>query len=1642
MPEDRVVILLYIVIETAPNKKTYHAGETFDPDGMQVRAYYQNGTNNLVTAYSFSPATGLTVNDTQVVITFFGKTATQSITVLPAALSYLTINNPPFKTDYFVGESFNPDGMVVYGVKTDHTSFSINNYSYSPTGPLSLNDGSILITYQGKTVAQSILVSNPSSIGYFGNQYSKNGTIGENPIYCLADLSIRYITNPIVVNNDSFKLSLSIIYHSRMKELLSKNVLGLPRLFKTNFHQFMIQDGVDNCNNPLFKYIDADDYVHTFKQITSNLYHDTEGLGLIYNSTNRIIVDETKNKLSFDAYGRLISIQSGLDDDDEKIIQYTNGYITRIYDARESGTYFDFVYQSNRLTYLRVYYLNSNNPIKTYSLSYVDNRLFSINETVNNNTRELYKFSYSNQFLLNTIFDNMGDKAYCFSYVFNSVLNDYCFSSYQIGHVEYGLFVEDEEIEVDSINYNLSPVSINEIVLSNNNGITLSYMIDKKDHIVSTFEKTSGSSTNYYSLTKETGSWVSFQGNSGVLINNSRQYSVSGQVTINQGLDSNAFNGEKNLCLKLYAKIGNSSQRIRVLLSANDIESSPTDISPYAYGVWQLIEIPFKRLVSNNQPIAFTSFTLSFSDENNTSINIEIANLIFDKCRPQKLFFDSGSLEFSSIGQIKLYNAQTQQYEIINQNGVTYMTPNDLLRTLLSYCSNYGLPNSPHFAYFNDGSTIKKWDTYLKVILGDSIEITLIDETSISFDGAISACINGLFFAYADGVYPRTYYYFYENYYEISYVEEKHNGGIIYYETDTKRYNYLNQLIKHIEKRGGETNYEYFSNGKIKKETAVYALPNNTLHTAVLFEAIQDNANKHVIRTINGKECQDYEYTNDLLTKTKINHLSQNVWENSPFFTNYSYDTYLNYPSSVLFMNTGTTQEQHNYASDISNRTISIEDSVSKFQLVRSLNRKTLTLKAHNGINYAEVFSVNKTSNTKTINYNCSYNGVTSNQSIVYTYNDYSLLTSIVMNNVVKASFIYETGSESDGCALLTSVTDYFTNQTTSFEYDEISKEITKIQTDSFCVEYEKDGQEIYHTRISFNEIENYLLIESDTQSSVSLYDEFSVTYQFDSYERTTSKQRTINQTTMNESFTYCDNYPFLISGFSLNYGNYTYHESYIYDNSHNFLDEIDIALTPNDIYEIHYQYDGFGRLLSETNELLNINRIYMYKEDSIIPGPVGRMVKFGNDEIEYDDFGRIVVFGNNTYSYDAYGNRKSKNQIVTYNWERGHLLSSVGQSSFTYDYQEKRVSKIDSSSKTHSYFYNGSQLIAENITSPLIINNIYLRFFYDKTGLTGFIKIENGISKKYVYIKNAFKDIIGIIEGNIVVARYVYDAWGNHCVYDQYGQIDASSTSIGNINPFRYRSYYFDRDTGLYYLNYRYYDPEIGHFISPDSIEYLKLNSLQGIHLYAYCAYNPITNYDYSGHLFLSLFLLALSFPMSPIGGASIQLLFSVSCYAFGVIASIFNDSIREDMIGISYNPFNMDAERVVSSNVLSFYKGIPVFLIDTKEKRSFTFGAVFLQRGHSASALKHEYGHAFQQFILGPAGYALWVVIPSAGKWGIEDNDKYYEKPWETIASFIGGDYDNEYSAGDIVASFFHLFVAYYFGPFSYFFAFWGGK
>ena len=262
------------------------------------------------------------------------------------------------------------------------------------------------------------------------------------------------------------------------------------------------------------------------------------------------------------------------------------------------------------------------------------------------------------------------------------------------------------------------------------------------------------------------------------------------------------------------------------------------------------------------------------------------------------------------------------------------------------------------------------------------------------------------------------------------------------------------------------------------------------------------------------------------------------------------------------------------------------------------------------------------------------------------------------------------------------------------------------------------------------------------------------------------------------------------------------------------------------------YTYDALGQLLTErhksnTAESFTAVNTMTYDTCGNILTKNGTAYTYG-DAVWKD---KLTAVGNKTISYDKQGN--PVNYLGnTLTWEKGRQLKSFGNYTYTYNANGIRTSKTVGG-ETHYYTLEGTKILLEkrgiNTLIPL----------YDNTDSICGIN-HNGTN--YFFLKNLQGDVIAITDTNgDTVATYSYDAWGK-CT------VGSNSQDIANINPFRYRGYYLDTETGLYYLNSRYYDPETGRFINADDAQFA---CLQSGNLFNYCGNEPVKNVDYFGFCF-----------------------------------------------------------------------------------------------------------------------------------------------------------------------------------------------
>ena len=250
----------------------------------------------------------------------------------------------------------------------------------------------------------------------------------------------------------------------------------------------------------------------------------------------------------------------------------------------------------------------------------------------------------------------------------------------------------------------------------------------------------------------------------------------------------------------------------------------------------------------------------------------------------------------------------------------------------------------------------------------------------------------------------------------------------------------------------------------------------------------------------------------------------------------------------------------------------------------------------------------------------------------------------------------------------------------------------------------------------------------------------------------------------------------------------------------------------------------------------------YYYKEDDIPyeiePETTKTYSSWNNLLLAVNLDGSEKVSNDELIEYDEIGNPK-KYLGASLSWNGRQLTSySTDDKTITYTYDSNglRASKTVNG-VTSKYFYVNGQLHYEERS-----DGTKLYFFYDSTGALTSIEYNN---TNYYPATNLKGDVVAIYNSSgVCVARYEYDAWGN--IIDV---VDNSGVNIAGINPIRYRGYYYDTETELYYLQSRYYNAEVGRFLNADGY----LTTGQGVlsyNMFAYCQNNPVMFSDPSGTL------------------------------------------------------------------------------------------------------------------------------------------------------------------------------------------------
>ena len=306
---------------------------------------------------------------------------------------------------------------------------------------------------------------------------------------------------------------------------------------------------------------------------------------------------------------------------------------------------------------------------------------------------------------------------------------------------------------------------------------------------------------------------------------------------------------------------------------------------------------------------------------------------------------------------------------------------------------------------------------------------------------------------------------------------------------------------------------------------------------------------------------------------------------------------------------------------------------------------------------------------------------------------------------------------------------------------------------------------------------------------------------------------------------------------------------AYTYDGRGNILEICTKELDTGKVTDhMLYTYTGMNQVIREEDAVRGTTYTYTYDlggnllENKKYDQVNGVEELRGTDTYTYSSGWKdqLTSFNGKAITYDAMGNPLSY-MGMSLTWEKGRQLKTLKKSGtlsqYVYDNDGRRIQKTVGDKVTRFYL-DGDKIIAQKEEGGERMD-----FLYDEKG-TPFAFEYQG--KMYFYQTSLQGDIIGIVdsEGSQVVV-YRYDAWGEVLVSS-----DASGFGLAQINPLRYRGYYYDQETGLYYLQTRYYDPKVRRFLNADDASVLTKDpeQLTEKNLYAYCDDNPVMYRDDTG--------------------------------------------------------------------------------------------------------------------------------------------------------------------------------------------------
>jgi RHS repeat-associated protein len=682
------------------------------------------------------------------------------------------------------------------------------------------------------------------------------------------------------------------------------------------------------------------------------------------------------------------------------------------------------------------------------------------------------------------------------------------------------------------------------------------------------------------------------------------------------------------------------------------------------------------------------------------------------------------------------------------------------------------------------------------------------------------------------------------------------------------QYNSLNQLIKITHPDSSTTNYGYDSAGNVNSTVEKNAAGTVTSSISTSETKTVDSVTKIITRTSSRTE-------NGVTTSTSTTHTPDDNYQLS--YTNEDgITTYTNYDNITDYTNNVVTRGNLTSETDAAGKTLTFTYDLLDRQLSVSTERDGQTVTessayspagaqtslTRNGFTYNFGYDVyGNIASTGVGGYNLITNTYAPNdgdhvsstygngQGVVRSYDSKGNLTNEKWDGSSTPTFAYTYDSQGNVISKVDNANGV--TYTRDVRYD--GNTLIVSGTDNTIFSYEKDNNgklrkasyKVGTTQKTVNH--NYDANGNYSQSALSGV--FSTTNQFGSNGITSSVVTTANNTALTTSYGYdASGNPNGITNSVDGTWVYTYYPN---GNIH--------TVSLDGVLKLSYDYDVLGQLKRENNAFADKTYVYEYdsggniefkKTYAYTTDDVGTVLS--TDSYVYNDPNwkdLLKTYNGSTITYDSVGNPLTYNGW-TFTWQRGRQLATAsnGTNSLSYQYNDEDVrTKKTVNGVLTQYYLDGGNVIQEQTGAETIW------YYYDANEqLIGFEL--NGTPYYYMYNKTGDITAIVDVSGN-VVAKYVYDAWGKILsMTDGSGMdISANTTAVGYKNPYRYKGYRYDNETKLYYLQSRYYNPELCRFINEDELIDTG-EAFIGSNMFAYCYNDPVNNVDREGNTALPL--------------------------------------------------------------------------------------------------------------------------------------------------------------------------------------------